>query len=321
LRQGIGVDRRGVGKKHIPGQLRTDTQLGAKNLIGRDLSQPLDLLAADFEFAEYRIDDACRAISRMCRMGSATLGDCAVEEASRARHRQQRRNRHPTGGLSKDRYPVRVAPEGFDVVSHPFERRDLIALADIRRGTFEPVRVIGEMQIAENPEPIIYGHEHDLSAAGKRCPFIERLTPGPTGKTAAMNPDHDWPAGGGGGGSSASGGRGSASSGGGSAGGGRGINVQGETVPDTRPGFRRARCRKTRISYGRRGIRYAAKELVTLCLNALDLSMCRCDNDPHIRLPGLRDPQYNSPILAICVPRARSAAELILHQLVYRLQC
>jgi len=80
---------------------------------------------------EELVGDGLRIARLTGRAPRATLGDRLVEEAFRARHAHQGGGAHTASRLAEQGYVVRIAAEGFDVLTHPFERELLIEEAGV----------------------------------------------------------------------------------------------------------------------------------------------------------------------------------------------
>src|SRR4029079_14903195 len=85
-------------------------------------------------------------------VASARREDGAVEESPRARHGEQGGAAHRARRLAEDRDLPRVAPEGLDLVAHPFEGRDLIEEPLVAGGGQALAEPLAEAQEAEGPE-------------------------------------------------------------------------------------------------------------------------------------------------------------------------
>ena len=65
------------------------------------------------------------------RLETRALQDRTVEEPARERRDQERRDVRPSRRLPEDGHLARVAPEGRDVVVHPFERTHQVEGAEV----------------------------------------------------------------------------------------------------------------------------------------------------------------------------------------------
>ena len=104
------------------------------------------------------------ASRRERREPEAALQRCAMKEPARGRHGEQRRHFPTAAGLAEDHHVARVAAEGFDVVVNPVERGDQVELTDVARvRVFRAAGEAGEIEIAEQIQPMIERDEHDVA--------------------------------------------------------------------------------------------------------------------------------------------------------------
>ena len=115
-----------------------------------------------------------RGLARRERERRAALRDRAVEQAVRRGRDEQRAHRVRAGRLAEDRHVVRVAAEALDVGLHPAQRRDLIALAEVRRGVVALAAERAEVAVAERAEAIVDRHDHDVAALAQRSAVVDR---------------------------------------------------------------------------------------------------------------------------------------------------
>src|SRR5690606_25629328 len=92
-------------------------------------------------------------------------------------------------GLSEDHHPVRVPPEVLDIVAHPLERLHDVHHPDVA-GAGELLRVLPELEITQQPEPMIYGHQDDVTERGQGDSVKDGVSTGSAGEAAAMDREH-----------------------------------------------------------------------------------------------------------------------------------
>ena len=120
---------------------------------------------------------------------AAALADGGVEEAARERRRHQLVDAPRAGRLAEDGHARRVAPERGDVPLDPAEGGDLVEEAVVAR---RPVPGLGAQQrvgeIAERPEAVVDGHQHD-AAPGQPRPVVGDVGAVADSQPAAVDPD------------------------------------------------------------------------------------------------------------------------------------
>ncbi len=117
--------------------------------------------------------------------GSATADD-AVDQTLRARCRPEDAHALATGGLTRDRHPVRVAAEGRDVLTDPPQSGDLVEHAVVARGAGR--RLLGQCgvrQETEYPEPVVDRDGDRLASGGQRLAVVQRKGAGAGGEPSA----------------------------------------------------------------------------------------------------------------------------------------
>ena len=112
-----------------------------------------------------------------------TLENRAAEKSLRFGRSQKTRDVRRAGGLSEDRHALRVAPEGRDVVPHPFEPEDHVAKAVVGVAVFE-------LQEAVDVDAVVDRDEHD-SVLGEGRSVKARIVVVAARRSASGDPHHD----------------------------------------------------------------------------------------------------------------------------------
>ena len=124
------------------------------------------------------------------RNGTA-FDDGFAEQALGRRHGHQGSDLSAAARLAEDGDVGRIAAEGRDVVADPFECLDDIGHSDVA-GCSVFITEVGEVEMAQDIEPVVEGHDDDIVAAGKGPAVIGRpLLAVSAVETAAVEPDHN----------------------------------------------------------------------------------------------------------------------------------
>src|SRR6185312_6995921 len=83
--------------------------------------------------------------------------------------------------------------EGGDVLLHPGKRRDDVEHPLVARGRVLAPAELAEVQIAEETQPVIARHDHDVVGCSEVRAVLDVLTAGPGGESAAMAIEHHRP--------------------------------------------------------------------------------------------------------------------------------
>ena len=133
------------------------------------------LLLETAELRQQRFGELGALLARGEADGGTALNAGAVEQAFARRHGEHGGRFRAAAGLAEDHDLRGIAAEAFDVVAHPFERRDQVHHArDARVGEFGRRAEIGEMQIAVAREAMIHGDDHDVAEACELCAVVIR---------------------------------------------------------------------------------------------------------------------------------------------------
>ena len=116
-----------------------------------------------------------------------------MEQPARRRHRHHGRRLTAAARLAEDRDAIRIAAEALDVVLHPLQRRDQVLHADVRRACPLLAAQAGEMQEAEDVEPVIDGDDDDVFLLREIRAVVEQVVAGAGREAAAVHPHHDGP--------------------------------------------------------------------------------------------------------------------------------
>ena len=107
------------------------------------------------------------------------------------RHRQQRAHLSAAAGLAEDRDVARIAAEARGVLAHPLQRQHQVEQAGIA-GLGEALAAeVRQIEVAEDIQPMIDGHDHDVVAPGEIGAVVARRVGRAVGEGAAVQPDHD----------------------------------------------------------------------------------------------------------------------------------
>ena len=180
----------------IRGQARTGHRVAVRNhlqggqhLVHRHSLQRGEVALGDIQRGEQLRGDLPSFLRRDGIGAEPALLDGLVEQSLRSRHRQQRGNFRAAAGVAEDRHVVRVPAELRDVIPHPAQPRDKIKLADIGRGR-ACRHEIAEIEIAEEIEPVVDRHDHDVVTIGQPQPFRKAIGARADRQAAAMRPEH-----------------------------------------------------------------------------------------------------------------------------------
>src|SRR5262249_17810847 len=95
--------------------------------------------------------------------------------------------------LAEDRDVAGIAAEAFHVVPYPLQRRDHVERAGIARLSESFATQIGEIEMPQDVEALVDGHDHHVVLRGE----VGAVDPGrvgrPIAEAATVVPDHDGP--------------------------------------------------------------------------------------------------------------------------------
>ena len=159
--------------------------------------QLVDLVAAEIQVLErVRRDrllrlDARGDVGRAIGVVAAALRRDLVEQPLGGRHVHHADDFAAATGLAEDHHVRGIAAEGFDVLLHPLQRRHQIGRARVAG-----VRILrtvgGEIQRAEDVQPVIHADHDDVAELAERAPVVRvRLHRRAVGEAAAVHPHHD----------------------------------------------------------------------------------------------------------------------------------
>ena len=117
-----------------------------------------------------------------------------MEQALRARHREQRADLPCATRLPVDGDVVRIAAEIRDVVVDPLKCGDGIQHPHVRRLREFRAADLGQVQEPERIQTVVNGYCYYVTFFGKISPVINRVAAVAAGKSAAVQPQHDWEA-------------------------------------------------------------------------------------------------------------------------------
>ncbi len=96
----------------------------------------------------------------------------------------------PAAGLAEDGYIIRVAAKTGDIVPHPFQGRHQVRVACVG-GVLVLLPIGGQIQIAQDIQPVVQGDHHHVPEPGQVLPVISHLlNGGACREPAAMKPHH-----------------------------------------------------------------------------------------------------------------------------------
>ena len=156
-----------------------------------DLLDAIELVFRDTELGQETLGALGRIVRGLAANRGAALGDRAMEQPARRRHRHHRRGLTAAAGLAEDRHAIRIAAEALDVVAHPLERRDQVLHADV--GCARPFLAAqaGKMQEAKEVEAVIDGDDDDILFLREIRAVVEQVVTGAGREAAAVHPHHD----------------------------------------------------------------------------------------------------------------------------------
>ena len=128
--------------------------------------------------------------NRRRRDHGAGVGDRLVIEAVGRRRGDETVHRSTAGGFAEDRHVARIAAVVADVLTHPFERQNLIADAVGGRAVIV-VAMVGEVEKAGESQPVVDGHDNHVSLGGERRAVVVVARPG--AERATMDPEEHRP--------------------------------------------------------------------------------------------------------------------------------
>src|SRR6185312_10531263 len=106
------------------------------------------------------------------------------------RHSEQSADLRATAGFPEDGDIPGIATERFGVVPDPFERKNDVQQArDAGAGELFPADV-GEMQVAENVEPMINGNDYDVAPGCEGSAVVPGFRTSSRGVSPSVKPDH-----------------------------------------------------------------------------------------------------------------------------------
>src|SRR5678815_3475115 len=109
-----------------------------------------------------------------------------MEESLGGRHREQRTDFACATRLAHDRYVIRVAAEGRDVVAHPLQRGHYIQNPGVRRADLRKVKE------TKRVETMVDAEHHDIVLPRHVRAVVHRVAAVAAGESAAVQPDHHW---------------------------------------------------------------------------------------------------------------------------------
>ena len=174
---------------------RTDHFLGRAD--GRDQAlerqrlQLIDLQPREPKLYQHRVGKLGGALALSQPNGRPAHDDGAVEQAARGRHGEQGAHLPASARLAEDRHVAGIAAEARDVLAHPLQRGDHVEGAGVAGVGKAFAREIGEMQMAEDVEPLVDRHHDHVVVCSKARPVEPRHVGGAERKGAAVVPDHD----------------------------------------------------------------------------------------------------------------------------------
>ena len=124
----------------------------------------------------------------MCR---AALQYRLVKEASRRGHAEQGTDAHRASGFAKDGDIVGVSTESLDIVAYPFEGRDLVSDAEIRRRSIVAVADRLPVEKTQRTEAVVDRYNDDVAVSGQSSAVVEGGRTTTENERATMNPDQD----------------------------------------------------------------------------------------------------------------------------------
>ena len=165
---------------------------GGEGLIG-DALDLVDGLLCESQLLHHSPGNFFAVLRRIFfdEVGDTALDDGLVEEARGGGHLHKRVDLHAAAGLAEDGDVVRVAAETGDVVPHPPQGHDDVVHA---RGAGEGVLLskFGEVEIAQDVQPVVDGDHHHVSPAAEILAVIADQFQGrAVAEAAAVDPEHD----------------------------------------------------------------------------------------------------------------------------------
>jgi len=161
-----------------------------QQLLPRHVLQFVELIRFDPELGQHGFGGFIRGLNGYTAQRRPAFNHRAVEQPLRGGHGQQRAYFGTAAGLAEDGDIVRIAAEPGNVIAHPFERLDDVQHPDIAGVGVLRAADSRQVQIAEDVEPVIDRHDHDVVACGQIGAVINRKAARAGGKAAAMQPEH-----------------------------------------------------------------------------------------------------------------------------------
>ena len=189
LRRRIGPERVAVQMLHV--EHRPHIEPAAHHRVSRRKRCDHRLGGGARRIAAELVEEGLRALAGVERAAGGNLlaahGDGLVEQALRLWHGHQRRNLGPAAGLAEDRDIARIAAEFGHVCLDPFERKDQVKLTCIAAAG----EAIGQVEIAEDIEPVIDSDYDYIATFGEFCAVVKRVSDRAGRIGPAVDIDHD----------------------------------------------------------------------------------------------------------------------------------
>ena len=95
-------------------------------------------------------------------------------------------------GLAEDRHAMRIAAKLGRVIANPRERLHKIKEADVPRRGVRCTAQSRQIQMTEDVQAMIDGHDDDVAAATQPFAVVERARPGTAAEFAAVDIEEYW---------------------------------------------------------------------------------------------------------------------------------
>ena len=153
--------------RHGIARLGGHRQVGIEEPLGRHARQAVELVVPDLQLGQVLLGDLTGVWGGLGPQARPTLHHCGVEESGSIRHGQKGGNLRSAARLAENHDPVRIAPEGLNVVAHPFERQHQVQHAGVARPRVSRPTDLVEVQVPEGRQSMVHSDHHHIAPPGQ----------------------------------------------------------------------------------------------------------------------------------------------------------
>ena len=177
-----------------PGNARHDLGINPHQLRIRQCLQRLHIGVGETQFRQHSPHDLFTVSLTGGHHGGiayAAHDQSLVEQAVRRRDLHQIRHLHAAAGLAENGHVLRIAAKEGDIVMNPLQRRYHIRVTSVT-GVFIFLTEGGQIQVAQNVQPMIYRNHHRIPLHAHIAAIIGHLLNGGTGRVSTpVEPDNN----------------------------------------------------------------------------------------------------------------------------------